>query len=277
MKYLLTALIGLGIVAALTYTASAGGQADNTLVLSDRNTVALNMPIDAGSARDVQLELMAKSASLPKSTPIILVLNSPGGSVDAGRMIFETAKGLPQKVNTVSLFSASMSFILSQNLNDRYVLGSTTMMSHRATAGGLEGQLPGSLLTRTLSVLANITELEQQIADRNGYKLADYQKLIADELWMTGQQAVNLRFADRIVNIRCDKSMDGPGRVEIFDLVMFRAKVTFHKCPLITAPISVEMDSYTMESRDLFLQAVYDRPGFLRDVIKTNRFEQVWR
>lgn len=276
MKYVL-ALLSLGLIVSAVYTTSAPAGSGDILVLSEANTVSLNLPIDNSSAKDIQIELMEKSEKLSKNAAIYLVLNSPGGSIDAGKNIIETAKGIPNPIHTVSLFSASMSFILSQRLGTRYVLDSTTMMSHRASAGGLEGQLPGSLVTRTLAVLNEVTELEQMVATRAGLKLDVYQRLIADEMWITGRAAMNTRFADRLVSVRCDKTMNGPGKEHVIDLVFLRARVTFHKCPLITAPVSVALDRYTSDSKEAFLQAVYDRPGFLQDIVRTHKFEQVWR
>ena len=220
-----------------------------TIILSNKNTVVLNAPVSDESASLVQKELMEASSRLRSKDAIYLVLNSPGGSVSAGEKIIETAKGLSNPIHTITIFSASMSFIISQYLQDRLILETGMMMSHRAYAGGLEGQVPGNLVTRTLSLLNSIVQIDKDIAARSGYTTETYQELIRDELWMRGQSAIAAKFADEVVAIRCGNDLHGPGKEQSINVMgIFTIKVVFDKCPLITAPISISMDNgYSVE------------------------------
>lgn len=226
----------------LAITAVAGDlPKPRTIVLTEANTVVLRLPIMDEVATTVQQELMKKGASTSKGKPLYLVLNSPGGSIVAGKAIIETAKGTGAIIHTISMFSASMSFIISQYLGDRLVMSSSMLMTHRATVSGVSGQIPGSLLSRTFGLLMETLEIDQHIAARSGMPLPEYQFNTANELWMTGKLAVDKHFADELVKVRCDKSLEGTSAPETINLGFLSVDVSFHKCPLLTYPAKVRL------------------------------------
>lgn len=246
-KSALVGIAGLGLFVAIALVTTRTEAETDTITLSDSNTVSLNMPIMPDTANDIQTELLSKSDALGKNDVIYLVLNSPGGSIDAGNSIIALAKGLPQRVDTISLFSASMAFQITQNLGKRYIVDHGTMMSHRAAIGGLSGQVPGNAFARLYYILESITKLDQNASDRAGMGLEDYQRLIADELWMNSENAVSYKFADKVVKIRCDNTLRGPGRAQLFNWIFGRVTLKFHKCPLITEPVEQGGDEKVLE------------------------------
>lgn len=286
------------IVVALLYSAisqSAGAKftpADGTIVLTDSNTVNLNMPISGDSAKNAQQQLLAKSRKLNRRDPIYLFLNSPGGSIAAGNEIIELATGLPQKVHTITMFSASMAFIIAQSLEDRYILRNGEMMSHRAYASGLAGNIPGSLLTRAHALEKSLAEIDEEVAKRAGLDTAKYQDMIKDELWMSAKASKNLKFADKTVKVFCDKSLDGTDSIQV-QVLVFTVTVKFHKCPLITEPVSVEMDaperrkqnpSYQVEQDPQYARAkqildelFHDKASFVKEYVVNGSLEQMFR
>jgi ATP-dependent protease ClpP protease subunit len=203
------------------------------LTLSEKNTVVLNMPIMGSVATNVSKELLEKSDELKAGEPLYLVLDTPGGSIDDGLKIVEVAKSLPRPVHTVSLFNASMGFVISQNLGDRYVISSSTMMSHRATIGGITGNFPGSFISRVKSVADQLMKINAGVAERAGMDLNTYLGMIANELWMGPEESIKNKFADKVVTLRCDKTLRGPGKPKELDLGLFSVRVRFNKCPLI--------------------------------------------
>ncbi len=264
VAFFLGVLVFTSLDVAPTEQAEASGV--KLITLSEKNTVSLNTGVDGASASAIQSKLIALDHSLPKGKPIYMVLNSPGGSIDAGNAIIETAKGLSRKVHTISIFSASMSFIISQYLDNRYMVDSGMMMSHRAAAGGMQGQVPGNLITRTQALLDSIRALQVPIARRAGYTPEQYESMVADELWMGSGKALALRYSDETVRVRCDASLDGPGEEQEITVFVFRIKVRFHKCPLVTYPLSVDFgkDSMSAEWRRYILQMFNNRAQFVR-------------
>lgn len=262
---LISGLVAVIISCALFITSEvADAKEEDLIILKDSNTVTLNMPIYEESARDLQVELLEKSEKLSKSDSIYLVLNSPGGNVKDGQDIIDLIKGLPQKVHTISLFSASMSFIISQYLDDRYVTEFSTLMSHRASVGGIQGTVPGTFLSRTNSMLMDLLALSNHVANRAGIDPKVYQDMIADELWMGADKAINLKFADKKVRLRCDKTLQGEGKTSTMTAFgIFTATITFSKCPLIKVPIS------TRGNTDFVNLFVNNKSEFIRKYIET--------
>lgn len=209
-----------------------------TLILSDDTTVVLRLPVTDESVVTVQKDLMTKAKA---GKPLLMVLNSPGGSVVAGKALIETIKGLGVPVHTLSMFSASMSFIISQYADTRYVMGSSMLMTHRVHVEGMSGDLPGSLLSRVIGILAETNEVDTHIAERAKMNYSEYQGYTASELWMTGELALKMGFADEVVTARCDNSLSGNTKPVNINLGFLSLDVSFHKCPLIQGPASVKM------------------------------------
>lgn len=249
LKNLILEIIPLVALVMLLWTCGKSRGAEQ-VVLSEENTVYLGLPIFGSVVSDVQEELLEKSRNLGRKKPIYLVLNTPGGSIQDGLKLIELAKSLPRPVHTISLFSASMGFIISQRLDDRLVLDSSVMMSHRASVGGIGGQVPGNFVTMSKFIESYIQDVSKPVAERSHRTIEAYEKLIADDLWMTASKAKELGFADRTVTIVCDKSLNGYGSPKTLEMGFFSVTVQFHKCPLISQPKFVKGNEFF--SRMLF-------------------------
>jgi ATP-dependent protease ClpP protease subunit len=207
--------------------------------LSERNTLTVRGEISDSSVAAWQKEVMAKSSKLDSDSPFYVVLDTPGGSIVSGNQLIDTLHSIPQKVDSITIFAASMGFQIVQNLGERHVVPSGVLMSHRAKLDGIGGELPGELLTRIGFYMRMITTLDAVAASRMDMSLAAYQDMIRDEYWVTGDEAVNDGAADDLVLVRCDESMSGTTTQTVMFL-MFPIEVTFSKCPVITAPLSIE-------------------------------------
>ena len=208
-----------------------------TLVLSENNTISFNSQFRGDYVAKKQIEAITKCATNPGSD-ITIALYTPGGSVSAGQIFFDTLKALPCNFNTLTIFAASMGYQTVQNLGVRYILPSGVLMSHRAYVSGLRGEINGELDAILSLLKQSVHEMEKVAAERVGISLKEYDKLIRDELWMTGNQAVEMGHADEVVLAKCDESLMG-SRVEKFRTLFGELDVEFSNCPIITAPLSV--------------------------------------
>lgn len=218
-------------------------QSGDVIQLSDDNTVQINLPIFPETATYVQKKLFEKDSKLKPGKPIYLVLNTPGGSITDGLMIIETAKSLKRPVHTISIFSASMGFVISQYLDERLALNSAILMTHKAKVGGVGGEIPGSFINMAQYLLNFINNINEKIAIRSGMELEAYNKLIESDYWMGSVQAKDHNFIDRVVTISCDKSLQRYEDPQEIDVGFFAITLQFHKCPLITQPQIVKGNS----------------------------------
>jgi ATP-dependent protease ClpP protease subunit len=243
--------------------------------LTEENSVTMDQVFTDESVNVVMRQLQKLSDNLPKEKVITLVLKSPGGSVDAGNELISFAKALPQKVRTLSIFSASMSFQTSQNLGERLVLPHSTVMSHRAKFG-ISGEAPGEMFSKLKYIMSSIDELEQIAAARMQMTFDDYRKLVADEYWVYGNNAVKDRAADRLVLARCSKEMtEGTKTLEI-DTMFGVFKVEVSKCPLIPGIMSIKSptDSVTQEQLNYVKKMITNKKQFVEDYVLTMKWEQ---
>lgn len=217
----------------------ASAFAGDTIVLTKDNVITVNDAIFEDTVASVINKAKELDSRIKSSDPIYLVLNTPGGSIDAGLEMIENLQSLRRPVHTISIFSASMGFQTVQGLGSRYVLKNGTLMSHRAT-GGFSGQLPGSLGTRYFYYLKRVLRLDANTVKRSKGKLTaqSYARLIADEYWCDGQDCVNQGVADAVVNAQCDKSLAGTSEKSLLqDLYMghtVEVKAEYDNCPLNT-------------------------------------------
>lgn len=252
-------------------TSTASG---DTLVLQDKNTVVFRGVVDDDTVTKAQVELAEKAKA---GRPLYLVLDTPGGSVEAGIDLIEHAKALGVPVHTVTIFAASMGFQTVQGLGNRYITSMGTLMSHRAR-GGMSGEFPGQLDNR-ISWIKRITEiLDLRAALRMDMTLLNYQNKIRDEYWTVGADAVRDKAADKVVNVRCGAGLDGT-TTETVNTMFGAVKLVMSKCPLIRAPISIDLSGIKEENRS-FVETYFsvlfnNKPAFVEKYIKTGEFKNI--
>lgn len=251
-----------------------------TLVLEARNTVVLRGPVTIDSVAKTMLELKAASRRLDKSTPIYLVLDTPGGSVSDGLDLIDFANALPQKIHTVTLFAASMGFQIAQNLDRRYIIRSGTLMSHRAALGGLGGQMKGELESRYRMLRRWVDYLDYQAAKRMEMDVKAYEAMIVNEYWVHGYDAVQEKAADEQVLVRCGESLNGTDKVT-FQTLFGSISATISKCPLVKGAIDVDASEIlnkdeAKRATDILTMSFEDKRSFVREYISTGKFGEIF-
>lgn len=206
--------------------------------LTEKNTVVFRGVVDSGTVSKAQSDLLALHLTLPKGEPVYLFLDTPGGDIEAGMDFINFAKSLNREVKTITSFAASMGFMMAQQLDERLILPGGILMAHRAHIG-LEGQIPGEFNTRSDFFLKLITREEEIVAKRLKLSHSNYAKLIHDEYWVHGSDAVEQKAADKVVDVVCSKELLKSSHEETVRVFVFSVKVTFSNCPLIHGPLAV--------------------------------------
>ena len=244
-KVVLVLLLALTIVIVPRMSVSKENKTE-TIVLGADNLLVLNSEVNGESAGALILKAKELDAKLScrlglHGAPLYLYLNTPGGYISNGLEIIEALKGLGRPVHTITYFAASMGFQIVENLDNRYILQSGVLMSHRAT-GSAEGSLGGtapSQIEQRLHLSIQLTkEMDEQTVSRTNGKqtLESYQAAYQNELWMTGQESIVGGYADSIVHVKCGKSLSG---------------TTTHQTEFLGMPISYELDNCPINSAPL--------------------------
>jgi ATP-dependent protease ClpP protease subunit len=232
-KILFTVLLSLTVLGQARTPAIDVNASKQIIRLSESNTLSFDDEFNLTNVSKLQQKVMEIDSKLPKGEPIRLVLNTPGGSVMAGKLLIDTLSALDREIQTLTIFAASMGYNLVQAMGKRYILPSGVLMSHRAAVSGVKGQIDGELESR-VDFYKQITEdLEVQAATRVGVDVDQYKRMIINELWITGAKAVKLNHADEVVLATCDASLKGVVQNNV-NTLFGRVYYTTSKCPLIT-------------------------------------------
>ena len=216
-----------------------------TITLTDQNAMILNGPVDGESMTELMVKLQ-KLNEIETSEPIYLVLNSPGGSVYDGFDFIRFAQTSKRKIDTVTIFAASMAFQLVETLGTRYVTSYSTLMSHLARGSFGNAEMPGQLDSRYSHFLSHLQEQDKIVVARTKGKhtLESYHNLIQKEYWANSDRAITDGFADEQVIVNCDKTLKGSSYREISVMGgLLTLEVEFSNCPLIVSPLSVKIKS----------------------------------
>lgn len=252
-----------------------------TVELSTSNTLVLREPVTSESMARLSTKLLELSSKLARYDVVYLVLDTPGGEIDAGTKFLDTVHGIPQKVKTITLFAASMGYHIVQGLDERLITPHGTLMSHRAQIGGLAGQVPGNAVVRLNALLRNLDNMDSHISKRLGMTLVQYKEMIRDEYWVTGTDAVEQHSADALTYIRCNEDLKGTETLTV-QTFFGTVEVTFAKCPAITGILEIKLAGNVIANKDqevrsFIIQMFEDKRSFVDDYIVTGKFKQMLR
>lgn len=170
--------------------------------LIDSRRILISDGIDGKLAEEVIKQIWFLELQDPKK-PLLLVINSPGGSVDAGFAIWDQLKMINAPVTTlVTGIAASMGSILSLAAppNRRFATPMSRFMIHQpAIAGMIQGQatdleIQAKEILKTKNVITNIYMKE------TGKSREVIEKAIDRDTWMTAEEALDFGHISRIVN-----------------------------------------------------------------------------
>jgi len=234
----------MGAVVA-SFMATHAVAADVTL--TKRNTLVMNKEFTSDVTAQLAVKAKKLDEALAPGEVIYLVLNTPGGSIFAGLEFIENLNSLKHRVDTVTIFAASMGFqTVQQVTGNRYIVENGTLMSHKAS-GGIEGEFPGQLDSRYRYILSVVTEMDRKNAVRTKGKhtLESYQSLIENEYWCAPGDCLKEGFIDAKATVRCDNTLSGTYEEVVEELSMLGMNLqllaTFADCPTITSPLALRV------------------------------------
>lgn len=173
---------------------------DHTLLAKRR--IFISSGIDSDVASEVIRKLWYLEIDSP-GKPILLVINSPGGSVDAGLAIWDTVKMISSPVSTlVTGLAASMGSILSlcAEKGHRFATPYSRIMIHQpAVHGVVQGQAT-DLEIQAKEILKTRQRLVNIYVDATGKSYDDIDEAIDRDLWMTPEEAKKFGLIDAVIS-----------------------------------------------------------------------------
>jgi len=167
----------------------------------ERRSVNLWGVVDDKSARDVVTKMLLLDADKP-GEEIKFYINSPGGVVTSGMVIYDTMRMLKSPVSTICMgLAASMgSILLSGGVKgNRFIYPHGEVMIHQPSLGGhIQG------VSTDLEIQAKQTKRVKEIgakilAENCGKTMQQIMKDFDRDYWLDAKEAIEYGIVDQIV------------------------------------------------------------------------------
>ena len=171
-------------------------------ILLEKRRVFLSDAVDQKTANQIIQKLWYLDHIDPKK-PILFIINSPGGSVDAGFAIWDQIKMIDAPVYTlVTGLAASMGSLLSlaAEKDKRFATSQSRIMIHQPLISGvIQGQatdldIQAKEMLKTRDIIVKI------YSDATGKDEQVIRKAIDRDNWMTADEAKSFGLLDKIVH-----------------------------------------------------------------------------
>lgn len=157
--------------------------------------------VDMDSAKDAIRKLWYLELTDP-GKPILLVINSPGGSVDAGFAVWDQVKMITSPVTTlVTGLAASMGSILSLCAapKRRFATQNARIMIHQPSIGGMLRGQATDLAIQAEEIRKTRKGIVDVYVKATGHDAATMEKAIDRDKWFSAQEALDFKLLDGVV------------------------------------------------------------------------------
>lgn len=168
----------------------------------ETRSVYLWGPVDDKSAKDVVSKLLLLDAD-NSGKEIKFFINSPGGVVTSGMVIYDTMQMIKSPVSTICMgLAASMGSILLSGgkKGNRYIYPSGEVMIHQPSLGGyIRG------VSTDLEIQAKQTKRVKDmgakiLADNTGKSFEQIMRDFDRDYWMNAEEAVEYGIVDKVIS-----------------------------------------------------------------------------
>lgn len=158
--------------------------------------------VDDKSAKEVVNKLLLLEADQP-GQEIKFYINSPGGSVSSGMVIYDTMQMIKSPVSTICMgIALSMGSLLLSGgkKGKRFIYPHGEVMIHQPLLGGYFRGVSTDLEIQAVQMQKTKQLLAKIVADNCGQ---DYEKVLNDmerDYWMDAQTAIEYGIVDKVMN-----------------------------------------------------------------------------
>ena len=166
----------------------------------EKRAVYLWGVVDDKSAKDVVSKLLLLDADKP-GEEIKFYINSPGGVVTSGMVMYDTMQMIKSPVSTICMgLAASMGSILLSGgqKGKRYIFPHGEVMIHQPS-GGMQGQFTDMEISYKL-IKSLRKELYDILAHHTGKTFEEIEKDSERDNWMTSHEAKNYGIVDEVLD-----------------------------------------------------------------------------
>ena len=160
--------------------------------------IFIDKEINSETASDIVSKLLYLDSE--SNEDIKMIINSPGGEVSSGLMIYDTINLIKSDVQTISIgISASMAAIilLSGTKGKRKVLPNSKVMLH-----DLSGEAKGKfkdIITEIQEINKTHNKLFEIIKDNTNLTINQIEEYLKGDFWLNSEEALKYGIVDKII------------------------------------------------------------------------------
>lgn len=176
---------------------------DDTIdaTLLENRRLFISRPVDMGLAEEIIRKIWYLEFVSPKKE-VVLVINSPGGSIDAGFAIWDQLKMMSFPVSTlVTGLAASMGSVLAlcAPKGKRFATPRSRFLIHQpALSSVVEGQAT-DLEIQAREILKTKAMIVSLYCEATGKGAEEIEKAIDRDRWMSAEEALSFGLIDQLV------------------------------------------------------------------------------
>lgn len=171
--------------------------------LGEDRIISINGPIDNETA-DSFVEKMLLLNRASTTEPITVLINSPGGSVTQGLLMYDAIQGSIAPVRLVCKGEAySMAAILLASgspEHGRYILPNSKVMIHEPLIQGGVGGKTSSIKSISDSLIETRKKLNGILAKHTGHTLEEIDEATSFDHYFSAEEAVQFGLCDKVVD-----------------------------------------------------------------------------
>lgn len=164
--------------------------------------IFIDMGISTALVSDVLLQLMYLERQ-DKNTPVNIYINSPGGSVTDGMVLYDFIRMMKAPVNTICTgMAASMGAIIYLAGDNRYIFPHSKIMIHDASFSNAEfsGLKPDEIQEKTNSLLETTKMLRKIVSERTGQSLKSVTAKMKQDSFFKADEALKYGLVTAVVD-----------------------------------------------------------------------------
>ena len=166
----------------------------------DKRILTIQSEITQDSAFAFALALQHLN-SVSETEPITVLINSPGGSIDAGLLMYDAIQTSPAPVRLVVLGAAySMAAVLfASGLHGRCMLPNSKLMLHEPLLGYPIGGNTSSIKTISDDLLATRDKINGILAKHTGKTIEEIEETTKQDHYFTAEESVGFGLCDKVI------------------------------------------------------------------------------
>lgn len=179
-----------------------------TRLLSTNRSIFLEGEINNDSALEFVKQLMLL-ISEDASKPINVLINSPGGEINSGMLIYDAihSSTVPIRLFCLGRAYSMAALIFLSGTNGRYMLKNSELMLHEPLLAGRIGGNTTSIKEISDSLIKTRDKLNKIISTHSGKSIKEVEKATDHDHFYTAEESIEFGLCDEIVDF--SKIMEG--------------------------------------------------------------------